>query len=145
MMLLSTRKGHKRLRNIWTTTIEVVKHKNKCKWCCKAQEQGQKRLRSIWTTTIEVVKLTNIVNWGWQTRFPPTRAKANEVHQHKVKGKEVVKHTNNTNWGCWGHKLGQTRFLSTRKNANEVHKHKIKGKRGCYVHEQRQLRLLSTQ
>ena len=30
-------------------------------------------------------------------RFLSTRTDANEVHKHKIKGKEVVKNTNNAN------------------------------------------------
>ena len=43
-----------------------------------------------------------------QMRFISTRSRA----------KEVVKHTNNANWGA--HKQGQMRFLSTRTNENDV-------------------------
>jgi hypothetical protein len=33
------------LQSARTMTNEVVKNKNKCKWCCKTQEQGEKKVK----------------------------------------------------------------------------------------------------
>ena len=52
-------------------------------------------------------------------RFVSTRANANEVHKHKIKGKLY----------CRAHEQGQMRLLSTRISVNDAAKHKNKGKR----------------
>ena len=58
-----------------------------------------------------------------QTRaneFPSTRTNANEVHNHKIKGKSF----------CNAQEERQMRLLRTRTSVNDVGKHKNKGKRG---------------